>query len=81
MDAEGVPIVAASKTETTVGVEIGQPRSAANSSRLKRAKVPITHAVGVWISKICGRGRPLSVVRSHEWRRRSRARHERAHGR
>lgn len=76
MCVEEVSMVAASNTKTMVGVKIGQPCSAANSSRLKRAKVRIAHAIGVGISKICRRDRPLSVIGSHEWRRRSRARHE-----
>jgi len=81
MCVEGVSIIADGKTETTVGVEIAQPRSAANSSRLKRVKIPIAHAVGIRISKVRGRRCPVSVIRSHEWRRRRGARHERAHGR
>jgi hypothetical protein len=81
MCVEGVSTIAASKTETTVGMITDQPHSAANSSGLERVEIPIAHAVGIGISKACGRGRPVSVIRCHEWRRRSRARHERAHGR
>jgi hypothetical protein len=77
---EGVSSIADSRLKRQLAWTFGRPRSAANSSRLERVKVPIAHAVGIGISKVCGRCRPVSVIRSHEWRRRGRARYEGAHG-